>query len=254
MKRVYETNQLELFGLRVTEAELHPGLVDDPFCGWCGHIHVALGCAEDACECKGVEIEYVRYRAAWCVCGHIRGSHEDVAPGDCMSQCATPGCDCGEFMNREDKCACGHVRDWHDGQGGCCMGCGPGECNSFREDDSPVYPSDEIKDDPEEVDLPQPDGPTIEEALQHALHHIEGAEQRWEPLQKNGATDAELTEAIGREFGEGGSLAHGGWRTKGGKNPEFSWPGIVKKPDSATLKGKRLLTQVREALEIAAPK
>jgi len=64
--------------------------------------------------------------------------------------------------------------------------------------------------------LPQPEGPTIEGALHNAPHQIEGAKQRWKLLQKNRATDSELMKGIRREFGEGGSSEHGGWRTKGG--------------------------------------
>src|SRR5262245_16426044 len=97
------------------------------------------------------------------------------------------------------------------------MGCGPGECNSFREDYSAVYPHDELKADPEYVGLPQPEGPTIEGTLHNALHHIEGAEQRWKLLKKNGATNSELMEAIRREIRRrrifrARRLAHEGWK------------------------------------------
>ncbi len=111
------------------------------------------------------------------------------------------------------------------------------------------YPNDEIEADPEEVDLPQPNEPTIEDALHHALHHVQNAAERWKPLQYAGADDHELMRAIAFEFvGQGGSSQNGGWSVKGGKSPQFTW-----KRDGSTLKGKRLLAKVREALQIGPP-
>jgi hypothetical protein len=107
---------------------------------------------------------------------------------------------------------------------------------------SAEYPDDEIE------------ALAIEQALHSALHCVQGAAERWRPLQENGATDAELTAAIGKEFGlGGGSSQHGGYRYKGGKSPQFSWPGYADLSRAQTLKGKRLLAKVREIMEIGAP-
>src|SRR5262245_21027376 len=46
--------------------------------------------------------------------------------------------------------------------------------------------------------------PTINQGLHAALHHVEGAAERWRRLQEKGATDDELKAMIGREFGLGG--------------------------------------------------
>src|SRR5262249_54288007 len=72
-------------------------------------------------------------------------------------------------------------------------------------------------------------------------------------LAENGATDAELTAAISREFGVGGgSSLYGSHRHKGGKNPQFQWPGYADLSKAKTLKGKRLLAKVREGMGIGA--
>lgn len=116
-------------------------------------------------------------------------------------------------------------------------------------DHSAAYPDDEIEAEADDVSPPQLFVPKLEEALEHALlHHVQNAAKRWEPLQKNGATDAELTARISEEFsGEGGSSANGGWKVKGGKSPQFTW-----KSDGSTLKGKRMLAKVREVMGIGA--
>jgi len=162
-------------------------------------------------------------------------------------------------------CSCGHCREWHDGAGGCCMGCLRGGCDQFHcaacdtkgghkascehyvlGEGTPVRNDD--------VDLPQPQEPTLERALHRALHSFEDAAKRWKPLQENGATDDELKEALGREFGDGGSSCFGGHRQKGGKNPQFTWLAGGDESKQQTLKGKRLLAKVREVLEIGAPR
>jgi ParB/RepB/Spo0J family partition protein len=111
------------------------------------------------------------------------------------------------------------------------------------------------EDKADEVDLPQSDEPTLEDALEHALtSHVEGAATRWLRLQRNGATDAELLARIADEFqGCGGSSQNGGWRVKGGKSPEFTWFDDGPLHKAQKLKGKRLLAKVREVLEIGAP-
>ncbi len=117
-------------------------------------------------------------------------------------------------------------------------------------DHSAAYPDDEIEADPDDVRTPQVFVPKLQNAIEHALlHHVQNAAGRWKPLQKNGATDAELTARISDEFsGEGGSNANGGWKVKGGKSPQFAW-----NYDSSILKGKRLLAEVREVLQIGPP-
>jgi hypothetical protein len=94
-------------------------------------------------------------------------------------------------------------------------------------------------------------GPNIERALHSALHTFEEAEKRWRTLIECGASDADLMAAIAREFGSsGGSTRHGGYKHKGGKNPEFSWPHYSGRSNLTLLKGKRLLTMVRSILGI----
>jgi hypothetical protein len=120
---------------------------------------------------------------------------------------------------------------------------------TFTVDYAAAYPNDEIEADPEEVDLPQVEEPTLEAALYHALHHVQNAAERWKPLQYSGADDHELMTAIALEFvGQGGSSQNGGWSVKGGKAPQFTW-----ERDGSTLKGKRLLAKVREVLQIGPP-
>lgn len=258
--------------------------------------------------------------------------------------------------SKDDKCVCGHIRDWHDGQGGCCMGCLKGECNEFRlneeaererlhrealatwrrerpasseseevetetdedrasywakwrdslndEDQHKYYAAQcscghtrdwHINGADEETDCAacpcegyhcpkcgakgghqatcehyvlgegtpvQSEAenetwvipPTINQALHAALHHVESAAERWRPLQEKGATDDELKAMIGREFGiAGGSTDYEGYRYKGGKSPEFSWPGYADQSNARTLKGKGLLAKVREVMGIGAP-
>ena len=97
--------------------------------------------------------------------------------------------------------------------------------------------------------------PTIENALRSALHSHENANKRWRLLIERGATDEELTEAIAGEWGLGGGASEeGGYRYKGGKHPEFAWPSYVDQSKATRLKGKALLTKVREVMGIAGPR
>jgi len=79
-----------------------------------------------------------------CLCDHPVSMHSMQAcshgggyyNGGCP--CARGAIEAGESVFKYEYshqiCAgCGHIREWHDGAGGCCMGCGFGECNSFQE-------------------------------------------------------------------------------------------------------------------------
>lgn len=69
------------------------------------------------------------HRAQGCI--HGGGYYKGGCP------CARNAIEAGEsvikYGNSRQICArCNHIRDWHDGAEGCCMGCGPGECDSFQ--------------------------------------------------------------------------------------------------------------------------
>lgn len=95
--------------------------------------------------------------------------------------------------------------------------------------------------------------------LRRALHRIKGAEGRWQWLRLKAASDAELLEAIGTEWGAGGGASGDckrnspGYQVQGGKAPRF-WLGLsTSRAGKATLHGKALVAQVRGLLAIPAP-
>jgi hypothetical protein len=105
---------------------------------------------------------------------------------------------------------------------------------------------------------PMSRGKAIAYELHRALHRVEGAATRWRKLQDSGPVyDAELLEAIGREFGSGGASGDRdsgspGYRVEGGKRPRF-WIGEGGRLASPDLAGKELLSKAREVLGIPAP-
>jgi len=105
-----------------------------------------------------------------------------------------------------------------------------------------------------EADKEEAEEATIEKALHRALHSVQGAAERWRPLQQIGAADAVLTKAIADEWGlVGGSTDHGGYEYKGGKSPQFTWFDDGPRYKAQKLTGKRLLAKVREVMGIGAP-
>jgi hypothetical protein len=95
---------------------------------------------------------------------------------------------------------------------------------------------------------------TRDEELIRALHSFQGSQDRWKKLKQEGADDAQLKEAIGREFGtSGGSYGPGreGIDMRGGTDPAV-WFGFRsdRKPD---LRGKALVDRVRELMGVPKP-
>ena len=105
---------------------------------------------------------------------------------------------------------------------------------------------------------PMSRGQAIVYELHRALHSVEGAAGRWQKLQDSGPVyDADLLEAIGREFGSSGGASGDraagspGYRVEGGKRPRF-WLGQGGRLASSDLAGKDLLSKAREVLGIPA--
>lgn len=92
-------------------------------------------------------------------------------------------------------------------------------------------------------------------ALHRARHSMSRANERWEARRASGLDDADLREAIAKEFGEWTGGSHGpGWLVTTG--PKL-WSGNAgdgqgrrRKPD---LQGKALVAAVRELLGIPMP-
>jgi len=99
-------------------------------------------------------------------------------------------------------------------------------------------------------------GEVCPHALQRALHSMSQAKERWEARRATGLNDADLGEAIAKEFGEYTSGSQGpGWTCISGSR---FWSGNAgdrqggrRKPD---LQGKALVAAVRELLSIPTPK
>jgi hypothetical protein len=96
------------------------------------------------------------------------------------------------------------------------------------------------------------------EALHHALHSFSGSKERWEKRRATGLTDADLSEAISKEFGSWGGQSYGIGNTHCGEKPPRIWFGNAgdgqgrrRKPD---LQGKALVAVVREFLRVPLPK
>jgi hypothetical protein len=106
-----------------------------------------------------------------------------------------------------------------------------------------------------EAEASPADRDNMDGGLHRALHSFQGAADRWWKLKQAGATDAQLREAIGKEFGIAGGGSEPGKRPHwyaGGKNPRFWWNNIggTGKP---TLAGAALVKRVRAILEIPQP-
>jgi len=115
---------------------------------------------------------------------------------------------------------------------------------------------DPIPQEKPETEIEEPDPMTVEGSLFRALHHMEGAVDRWQERREAGMTDAELKAAIAEEFGVEGALAEADMKPcafdAGGGDPKF-W--FDDNPVSAkpTLAKKKLVTKVREIMNIPAP-
>lgn len=93
-------------------------------------------------------------------------------------------------------------------------------------------------------------------ALHRALHCMSGAKERWAARRVSGLDDADLRDAIAKEFGEYTSGSQGpGWLVTTG--PKFwfgnagNGQGVRRSPD---LQGKALLYAVRKFLAVPVPK
>jgi len=87
---------------------------------------------------------------------------------------------------------------------------------------------------------------STEAKVHRAILSYEGADQRWEEVRQKGATDEELKEIIGREFGvRGGSSMHGGFDVWGGPDPRIMTHG-----DRKVIKGKELVNFVRNLIGV----
>jgi len=91
--------------------------------------------------------------------------------------------------------------------------------------------------------------------LKDLLHHFEGAKGRWHRLQRFGASDEVLKEAIAFELG----ICSGSTRPgeidicgKGGKSPRV-WIGRISSRGRPTLSGKQLVRRVRSLMQIPYP-
>lgn len=94
---------------------------------------------------------------------------------------------------------------------------------------------------------------TLEQCLDRALHCVEGAGKRWAELKKSGASNTQIEERIGKEFGEGGACGPGyNYHHSGGKRPRF-WMGEKLNKTPPTLYGAKLVQAVRTLLEIPQP-
>lgn len=113
----------------------------------------------------------------------------------------------------------------------------------------------ETKEPQELASAPDPpDRNTVAGGLYAALHSFAEASNRWHQHRLMGATDAQLKQAIGKEFGLSGSQSGPGLKSvsyKGGKDPAFWFD--VGPPAKPTLKGKVLIAEVREVLAIPEP-
>lgn len=92
-------------------------------------------------------------------------------------------------------------------------------------------------------------------AITRACHHMQNSAQRWKPLIEKGASDAQISELLGREFGLGGGSGGGPGDSiayKGGKKPSL-WIGQSVPGGKPTMSGAALVAAVRVALAIPAP-
>lgn len=91
--------------------------------------------------------------------------------------------------------------------------------------------------------------------LIRALHSFQGADERWESFRRLGATDKQLHDQIGHEFGtEGGhSGKDGKYRIMGGRNPRI-WINPPHPRGKPTLSGNKLVAKARQVLDIPALK
>lgn len=124
---------------------------------------------------------------------------------------------------------------------------GPGPSNEGRRDEGRPNES------PQAPGAPDPN--TIEGGLYRALHSFAGAKDRWQRCRVRGATDAELKQAITREFGESGSSGGPGMKSvayRGGDRPAFWFDGSP--PAKPTLTGKALVDKAREVMRIGQRK
>ncbi|HRU07199.1 MAG TPA: hypothetical protein P5137_15645, partial [Candidatus Brocadiia bacterium] len=100
------------------------------------------------------------------------------------------------------------------------------------------------------------------QAVRRALHVMSGAAERWDALRQTGATDEQLAEAIGREFGYQGGFS-GRPNTpgaiveyRGGKSPSVTIRRAASDTQPGkeeTIKGPRLLAMARDILAIPKP-
>jgi hypothetical protein len=95
-------------------------------------------------------------------------------------------------------------------------------------------------------------GEVCPKALHRALHGYQDAPKRWAARIATGLTDADLREAIAKEFGEWSGSSWGPGHTAMASGPSI-WFGTRgnRKPD---LQGKALVAVVREFLEVPLPK
>jgi hypothetical protein len=100
----------------------------------------------------------------------------------------------------------------------------------------------------------------LESAFTSALHFFTGAQGRWAALVERGATDDEVLERLGAEFGLGGGMVAAGrpdrFEIKGGTTPAFYWKDYRSAQDGAwnvVLSGAALARAARSALGIPEP-
>src|SRR6185503_679257 len=95
-----------------------------------------------------------------------------------------------------------------------------------------------------------------DQAVFRSVHMVSEAEERWGRLREKGATDAEIREQIGKEFGEFiGASGEPGFEATGGKDPKLYFGGRyeAKQAGRKPLSGKPLIDRVRRLLEIPQP-